>query len=697
VVRKFVTLPVNGSQFCHTTKIINSSIIINTLNSRAGCSESRSLVVVQMDHGLRGTKRRFSIPENSMPQLEQLTHVDPRHQSIQAAFSSRAAQHPKRIALLFEDQEITYGELAARSDAIARELVAAGLRPGQIVGLYLHRSAEAVAAILGVLKAGGAYLPFDPSFPPKMLRHIYEASAPALMVSESQLADTDTGSRFWDGGTILVDRSSSGGEGRDAFAAPTAPDDLAYVMYTSGSTGRPKGVMVPHRAVLRLVIDNDFARLDSDEVLLQLAPLSFDASTFEIWGALLNGGRLAILPTPHPSLDQIATAIVRHGITTLWLTAGLFHLMVDHCLQGLAPLRQLLAGGDVLSPRHVEKALQALPDCRLINGYGPTENTTFTCCHSISPQDCRPGPIPIGRPIAQTEAYVLDEMLQPVADGLDGELYVGGTGVALGYLNQPELTAERFISNPFHVRSGARLYRTGDRVRRRPDGILEFLGRADRQVKINGKRVELDDIEACLRRSTLIADAAVITTELPGGQRRIAAYVTPAAGKSDVVAPLRAFLREELPEYMRPATITVLDALPLSPTGKVDRNRLPLPSVVIAKQAEAAKPPRTGVEATLIGIWRRVLGVETIGVEDNFFDLGGTSLQLLEVHAAVRASLKQDITVVDLFRYPRISALTNWIESGPSMQRGLFTAQDRARRQSAASKYAQQRQHEGLQ
>jgi non-ribosomal peptide synthetase component F len=432
-----------------------------------------------------------------------------------------------------------------------------------------------------------------------------------------------------------------------------------------------------------------------------LAPLAFDASTFEIWGALLNGGKLAVLSALYPSLDDIAAALARHQVTTLWLTAGLFHLMVDQRLQGLAPLQQLIAGGDVLSPPHVAKVLRALPRCQLINGYGPTENTTFTCCYGVPRDFDEGGAVPIGKPIAHTQVYVLDEAGVPVADGHEGELHTGGAGVALGYLNRPELTAEKFIANPF-ASSPSLMYRTGDRVRRRADGNLEFLGRVDRQLKINGKRVELDEIEACIRRSGLVKDAAVTSFAGEFGARRVAAYVTSSAGAADAaedafhsVDDLRFFLKQELPDYMIPASITVLDVLPLSPTGKVDRAKLPKP--IAAKSAGisavgGAAPgtaPRNDIEAALLQIWRQVLGTEAVGVNDNFFDLGGTSLQLMQVHATMATIMKNGITVIDLFQYPRIGAMAAWLAlrgAGPASaapHSNMLTAEDRARRRQA--------------
>jgi aspartate racemase len=397
---------------------------------------------------------------------------------------------------------------------------------------------------------------------------------------------------------------------------------------------------------------------------------------------------LAILANPHPSLDDIAAAILEQQVTTLWLTAGLFHLMVDHRLAGLRPLRQLLAGGDVLSPPHVVKALRELPGCRLINGYGPTENTTFTCCYTVPREQSASEPIPIGRPIAGTTAYVLNDAGAPVADGEDGELYAGGAGVALGYLNRPELTAERFLLDPF-AGSGPRLmYRTGDRVRRRTDGNFEFLGRVDRQVKINGKRVELDEIEACLRRSGLIEDAAVTSTATAGGPRKLHAYVKSTREGASLIPELRRHLRAELPEHMVPASFLILASLPLSPTGKIDRARLPAPSDAGAPPTPLPGRPASNLEATLTQIWCQVLGRREVGTEENFFDLGGTSLQLIEVHATIRRMLNSDLTVVELFQYPRIKALAGALArktaAPPPDSTGTLSALDRAQRQRAA-------------
>jgi amino acid adenylation domain-containing protein len=609
-------------------------------------------------------------------------------QTIHDVFSAIAAQSPDCIAIVGDGEPVSYAGLARRSDRIASYLRGRGITSGARVGLYAHRSADSIAAMLGILKAGAAYIPLDPSYPAKLLNFIYHDCAPALLLVQRALLERDTEPPFWDGETIDIQGDFASIESTAQNRASVDRDSLAYIMYTSGSTGHPKGVLVPHRGVVRLVIDNPFALMGPDQVHLQLAPLAFDASTFEIWGSLLHGGKLAILPAPYPTLDDIAETIQRHGVTTLWLTAGLFHLMVDHRLDGLKPLRQLLAGGDVLSPPHVAKALRALPECQLINGYGPTENTTFTCCYHIPREPSGLGPVPIGKAIAHTDVYVLGDSGKPVVDGQDGELYAGGDGVALGYLNRPELTAERFLVNTFDAAGHSLMYRTGDRVRRRVDGNLEFLGRVDRQVKINGKRVELDEIEACIRRSTLVEDAAITSPEALAGARKVYAYVKSTRNHEALIEELRAFLKQELPEHMLPTSIFVLETLPLSPTGKVDRAKLPLPAAFETKRLGVSAKPRGEVEAALMKIWCEVLGRESVGIDDNFFDCGGTSLQLIQVHATIRTVMNIDITVVDLFQYPRISALAVSLSQRASVKAAvppdMLSAQDRARRRQSA-------------
>ncbi len=452
-------------------------------------------------------------------------------------------------------------------------------------------------------------------------------------------------------------------------------------MYTSGSTGRPKGVMVPHRAVVRLVKNTDYIEFTEHDVFLQFSPVSFDASTFEIWGPLLNGGSVAVASPRTHALDEIGATIRKHGVTTAWLTAGLFNLMIEQRAGDLKPLRQLLAGGDTLSVPHVKQALKNLPNCRLVNGYGPTEGTTFTCCRTITVEDAEGTSIPIGRPIANTQVYILSVDGSPVAVGEEGELYVGGDGVARGYLNQPELTAERFVQNPFCDDPSAKLYRTGDLACYRADGTIEFRGRIDQQIKISGYRIEPGEIEAALAAHPEIKSAAVVARQDGPGQKKLIAYVVPKNG-SHSAAELRTYLEQKLPAYMLPGALVAVDALPLSPNGKLDRDALPSLDSIRAQAPDGGAAAKSELEGKIAEVWAKVLGLSEVGPEVNFFDIGGDSLSLLEVHAELQKVVDAEIQVVDLFDYTTVRSLAKRL--GGSAQRSLQAAQDRAQQQRAA-------------
>jgi amino acid adenylation domain-containing protein len=452
----------------------------------------------------------------------------PRDASIHAVFAERAAASPSSVALRWDGGEMTYGELDARANRLAHRLVGLGVTVDQPVALLAGRSAELVVALLAILKAGGAYLPINPKYPRSRMALMLEDSGARVLVTEAAITPTlpDHGLRV-----VLLDADAAAIAAEPATppAVEVPAEAAAYMMYTSGSTGRPKGVVVPHRAVLRLVLNADFARCGADETWLQLAPVAFDASTLELWAPLLNGGRMALYPPVAVDPAELGGFIRRHGVTSAWLTAGLFHQLVDASPEAIGGLHQLLAGGDVLSVPRVRRVLDAFPRVRLINGYGPTENTTFSCCRTIVPADTGRASIPIGAPIANSTAYVLDPWLRPVPPDLPGELFVGGDGVARGYLRAPGMTAERYLPDPFAERPGARMYRTGDRVRWREEGaVLEFLGRRDEQVKIRGYRIEPGEVEAVLERSPQVAKAVVHVREDEPGDRRLVGYVVPA-------------------------------------------------------------------------------------------------------------------------------------------------------------------------
>ncbi|SDB28685.1 non-ribosomal peptide synthetase [Belnapia rosea] len=584
--------------------------------------------------------------------------------TIQAAFRQQAAATPRATALLSDQGAVTYGELDAQTDRIAQGLRRRGVKDGDLVGMLVQRSPDAIAAMIGILKAGAAYVPLDPGYPTLILDGIREECAPAALVCDSISIALCPAAASWS--MPRLNLSADAAEIAALAAAPVETavqqDPLAYVMYTSGSTGRPKGVMVPHRGVLRLVCSADYVRLASDEVLLQLCSLTFDVCVFEIYGALLNGGTLAV-PDPQPSLDDIAEAIARFGVTTLWLTSGLFTLMVDHRPDALAPLRQLLAGGDIVSSSHVARLQRVAPACQIINGYGPTENTVFTTCYTIPHGWDGQQPVPIGKAIAGTGIMVLDEEQQPVPVGEAGELCTNGLGVALGYLKRPELTAEKFIPHPTRPGSTGTVYRTGDLVRLRADGLVEFLGRIDRQIKINGKRIELDGIEAALRSMPQVRDAAVVAPEPIPGRKRIVAYVVADASPGLAETILRQ-AREVLPLHMVPADVLMLDRLPLSRSGKVDRKALPaytLPAAAVP--ATRTRPSRSTAEVMLSEIWCRVLHLPQVDVQANFLDLGGTSLQAFEVHEGILRAFGRDLPITDLFAQPTIVALARHLSA----------------------------------
>ncbi|MEO5730142.1 MAG: amino acid adenylation domain-containing protein, partial [Byssovorax sp.] len=592
----------------------------------------------------------------------------PREASIPALFAAEATLRPDAVAVVFGDETLTYRELDRRSSRLAHALVRRGVAPGDKVGLLAQRSSAMVVATLAILKAGGAYVPLEPSYPVHRLAFMLEDTAARVVVTAGAVPRDLSLDRAavldLDLDLDLEDETIAA----ESDAAPVVAldgDSLAYVMFTSGSTGTPKGVCALHRGVVRLVKQTDYARFAEDEVFLQLAPIAFDAATLEIWGPLLNGGRLVVAPPDAPSLAEIGALIRAHGITTLWLTAGLFNAMVESNLEGLRPLRQLLAGGDTLSVPHVQKALAELPGVRLINGYGPTEGTTFTTCHTISFADTL-GSIPIGRPIANTRVYVLDAAMRPLPIGVPGELFIGGDGVARGYLDRPELTAERFLADP--VVPG-RLYRTGDLVLFRADGALEFLGRLDQQVKLRGFRIELGEIESVLGQHPGVRGASVIVREDLPGDKRLVAYVV-AAGAAPSSAELVAHLEARLPAYMVPSAFVSLEAIPLTANGKVDRRALHAPDLA-ASEARAHVAPRGPVEEGLAAIFAEVLRREDVGARDGFFELGGHSLLAAQAIARVRAAFGVELPLRAIFEAPTVAELGARVEAALGGDHGL--------------------------
>jgi len=620
------------------------------------------------------------------------TQVDyPRDQCIHQLFEEQVKRTPEAIAVVMPsishrtDKQLTYRELNRRANRLAHNLQQLGVGANTFVALCMERSIEMIVAILGILKAGGVYVPLDPAYPQERLTWMLEDTNAPVLLTQSHLSDRLPPHQAR---VICLDANWGTEPQLDEVSFPcnVTSSSLAYINYTSGSTGRPKGVTVPHRAVLRLVFGTRYAQLDVNQTILQLAPISFDAATFEIWGALLHGARCVLFPgNGIPDPRELGRIINGCKVSTLWLTAALFNTIITEAPEALVGVRELLTGGEALSVAHIQKAQELLPETQLINGYGPTENTTFTCCYRIPrPLDAKLTSIPIGRPIANTEVYILNAELQPVPIGVAGELYIGGDGLAQGYLNRPDLTETKFVPHPFRQNSTARLYKTGDQVRYLPDGNIEFIGRQDDQIKIRGYRIELGEIEATLGQHDSVRDVVVIMREDTAGDKRLVAYVTPQGNLQPNANQLKDYLKQRLADYMVPAAIVVLDKIPLTPNGKADRRALPIPAKKIDKSNENFVAPSTVTEKVLAEIWCDVLGLERIGIQDNFFDLGGTSLLGFQLIARAQKHFGTDFKVVKLYQYPTISSLAKYISQGKSEQHSYQNAQLRAQRQKAA-------------
>lgn len=622
-----------------------------------------------------------------------------RNAAIHTVFAAHAQANPEAVAVVADDDVVTYGALAARSRRIAAFLRARGVGHGDVVGLLGYRSADAVAAMLGVFQIGACYAPLDPSYPASRLATMAEDAKPKIILADARLIPQHKELSAHTAAVAGIDEARATPED-GVPEAVVAATDLAYVLFTSGSTGRPKAVRMPHRGVVRLVRGQDYLHFGPDEAFLHVAPLTFDVSTIEIWGALLNGGRLVIIPDPHYSVDRFTNAIRDHGVTSVAICGGFFNLMVDQRLDGLGRLKQMTVGGEVLSPAHVNKALAAYPHLRIVNAYGPTENAGITTAYVVTANGWGDGSIPIGKPIAHCEAYIVDDALGQVPDGEVGQIACAGDGVAAGYLNRPDLTAERFKPDPFSAAPGATMYLSGDLGRRRADGEIEFLGRNDRQLKIDGRRVELDEIEASLREDDRLADAAIDYRAAGDAAKRIVAYLKPrapvCAGEADAfAADVIARLKERLPGHMIPSAAAVIEVFPLTPTGKVDLRQLPDPKVNEAESRDIVAPT-TDLEGKIAGLWREVLGVDAVGVDDNFFDLGGTSQQLVRIHAELKERHGVELPITALFEHPKIRDLAARIAQGEDQQGGATAgARDRARRQADALRRMRQRAKPG--
>ncbi len=585
----------------------------------------------------------------------------PQNGLIHPLFEAQAARNPDTIAIEFAGQTLSYGEVNRRANRLAHHLIALGVRPDSRVAICVERSPALIIGLLAILKAGGAYVPLDPNYPAERLTYILDDSAPvALLTQEAHLNKLSATLP-----TVLLDNdetllATQPIDNPDVQALGLTSHHLAYVLYTSGSTGQPKGVMTEHRNVLSLIINGGFADIGPDDCVAHCANMAFDASTWEIWSALLNGARLHIVSSS-VLLDPVrfCDSLMQGQVTALWLTAGLFHEYLDTLKPLYGQLRYLLVGGDILDPGKIQQVkLAESQPAHLINGYGPTETTTFATTYDIaSPVDVTRS-IPIGRPIGNTRIYILDSRGQPVPLGIVGEIHIAGAGVARGYLNRPELTTERFLLDPFSQGTHARMYKTGDLGRWLPEGNIEYLGRYDFQIKLRGFRIEPGEIETKLRQCHGVDEAVVLAREEtayenPTGQKRLVAYLRPLDGVELMPAELRQQLARQLADYMLPSAFVILDAFPLTPNGKLDRQALPAPDASAAATREY-EPPKGRIETVLAQIWQELLDLSRISRHDNFFEIGGHSLMVVRLITRIQNKLLVNIPLTSLFAAPTL-------------------------------------------
>jgi amino acid adenylation domain-containing protein/non-ribosomal peptide synthase protein (TIGR01720 family) len=593
------------------------------------------------------------------------SHHYPREQTIPQLFEAQVKRTPDAPAVSFDEFTLTYRELNERANQAANHLRELNLEPAVTVGVFMNRNISMIVAMLGVLKADCAYVPLDPSYPPERLRFMLEDASLAVVLTERGLSEQLPPFK---GRIVRIDDPAIENASRSDVAGRSSSESVAAVLYTSGSTGIPKGIAIIHRAVMRLVCNTNYAEFLPTDRVAQASNASFDAATFEIWGALLHGARLVgISKDVILSPSQFASEIKHCGISVMFLTTALFNQMASEVPDCFANVRTLIVGGEACDPKHIRDLLSGSPPQHLVNGYGPTECTTFASWYPMNELHPDAVTVPIGRPISNTEIYLLNRELAVVPVGAPGEIYLGGDGLALGYWRRPALTAERFIPHPFSRRPGARLYKTGDIARYRPDGNVDFIGRADQQVKVRGFRVEPGEIEVALKSHPSVTNALVIATEEVGKERRLIGYVAHGENTVPTANELRDFLGRTLPPYMVPALIVVMKNLPLTPNGKVDRNALPTTESYRPNNEyhEAGNP----FQQVLVEIWSQVFGLERVGIDDNFFELGGDSILGIQIAArAVRKGIK--VTPRQLFEYPTIARLVIVAESVSSVQPG---------------------------
>jgi amino acid adenylation domain-containing protein len=590
--------------------------------------------------------------------LEEWNHTDTIFDNklcVHQWFEAQVEQTPDAVAVVYEQQKLTYRELNQKANQLAHHLQSLGVKSEQLVGICVERSLEMVIGMLAILKAGGAYVPLDPTYPQERLTYMLEDAGVSVLLTQSKLTANFPGKgakevcfdRDWQ----LISNYSS-----DNPKTEVTPTNLAYVIYTSGSTGNPKGVAVPHQAIVRLVRETNYVQITPDDCIAQASNANFDAATFEIWGALLNGAKtVGITKEVMLSPEQLDQQLQKDKITILFITTALFNQLVSFRADIFQSVKTILFGGEAVNPSWVQAVLKNKPPARLLHVYGPTESTTFATWYLIEEVPEGATNIPIGRPLSNTTLYVLDSHLQPVPIGVPGELYIGGYGLARGYLNRPELTEQKFIPNPLSTIK-SRLYKTGDLVRYLSDGSIEFLSRIDNQVKIRGFRIELGEIKAILEQHSSVKEAVAIAREDSDGNKQLVAYIVPQASQNELLAELRNFLQAQLPEYMIPSAFVLLDSFPLTVNEKIDTRSLPEPNYhrAICKTSEN---PQTEIEQKIAAVWQEILKLNSVGRDDNFFEVGGHSLLLIQVNQKLNAALNVELSMLEMFQYPTIRAL----------------------------------------
>jgi amino acid adenylation domain-containing protein len=592
---------------------------------------------------------------------------------IHRLFEEQVARTPDKLAVVYEGEKLTFAELNARSNQLARYLARFGVGPEARVAICLDRSLEMVEGLLGILKAGGAYVPLDPSYPKDRLALMLEDARVSALVTTQSL------SRGVDHRLPVIcldsDRESISCEKEEDSESGVRPDNLAYVIYTSGSTGKPKGVMISHRAICNrlLWMQKSFPLTAADRVL-QKTPFSFDASIWEFYVPLIAGAELIIArPGGHQESDYLIKTIAEHEATILQVVPSMLRALLDDPgFEKCASLKSVYCGGEAL-PTRLKEDFFALMRAKLVNLYGPTEasiDATFLECEREDETWAGLANTPIGRPIANMQVYVLDEFLGPVPVGVRGELYISGVGLARGYIGRPDLTAEKFIPSHFSEKPGERLYRTGDQARHLPGGIVEFLGRSDHQVKLRGFRIELGEIEFALEQSPSVKKAVMLAREDAPGEKRLVAYVMPEAESEHLTSELQAFLKGRLPDYLMPSAFVMVEAFPLSANGKLDRQKLPPPEQAYIESGRAFVAPRTPVEEEVARIWAEVLNVPRVGIHNNFFDLGGHSLMATEIVSRMRRDFQVDVTIRTVLESPTVAELARLISEGQLAKTG---------------------------